>query len=308
MPELQEIHATAASDHGRLMRRASIVTLAGVGFLISLKVIAWFMTDSVSLLSSLVDSLMDMLASLVNFFAIRYALQPPDEEHRFGHGKAEYIAGLVQAVFITVTACIVGIEAVKRLWSPVPVEHGTIGIGVMVVSIIVTFGMVMVQRHAIRHTGSTAVKADMVHYLMDMLSNIAVIAAFALAAGLGWTWADPLIALGIAVYILHGAWEVASTAFQHLMDREFADEERCAIEEVIRNHSRVQGFHALKTRHSGILAFIQFHIDLDKDMRLEDAHAITEEVEIAVRELYPHAEVLIHTDPVTPALALSSAR
>lgn len=295
---LKQIHADAASGKGGLMRRASLVTLAGVSFLIAIKLGAWVLTDSLSLLSSLVDSSMDLLASLTNFFAIRYALVPPDHEHRFGHGKVEYIAGMGQALFISVTALLVGGAAVKRFFQPVEVAHEATGVVVMALSIAVTLVMVAYQRHAIARTDSTAVKADYVHYVMDVLANAAVILALLLTLWFGWTWADPLFALAIAGYILHGAWQVGSASFQNLMDREFADEERQEIVQAVLAHPQVQGVHELKTRRSGILAFIQLHIDLQADMPLHEAHRITEEVEATLQAQHPHAEILIHADPV----------
>lgn len=300
MPQtpLGQIHAQAAGEKSQMMKRASVITLSGVTFLIFIKLGAWLLTGSLSVLSSLVDSAMDLLASLTNFFAIRYALVPPDHEHRFGHGKVEYIAGMGQAVFIAITALLVAVKAIERFMHPVPVEEGGVGIAVMAVSIVVTLGMVAYQRKAIKHTDSTAVKADYMHYVMDVLSNSAVIAALLLASGLGWAWADPLFALGIAAYIIKGAWGVFASSFQNLMDREFDDAERNAITEAVLAHPRVEGMHELKTRRSGLLSFIQLHIDVDGALPLAEAHTITENVENSVRALYPNAEVLIHTDPV----------
>lgn len=298
MNQLKRIHATAASGKSRLMQRASLVTLSGVSFLIILKLIAWIETDSVSLLSSLVDSVMDILASLINFGAIYYSLQPPDKEHRFGHGKVEYIAGLGQVIFIFATASVVMIEAIRRFFHPVPLTHEWMGMGVMGISLVVTLGMVWFQRYVIRRTGSTTVKADAFHYLTDILANAAVLVSFVLAMGLGWLWADPVIAIGVSLYIFHGAWKLGRQSFDNLMDREFSDEERQRIKDVVTGQAGVKGMHEMKTRHSGILAFIQFHIDVDGKLPLSEAHEITEAVEKSVQELFPHAEVLIHTDPV----------
>lgn len=295
---LGRIHAQAAGEKSQTMKRASLITLGGVSFLIAIKLAAWLATGSLSLLSSLVDSAMDLLASLTNFFAIRYALVPPDHEHRFGHGKVEYIAGMGQALFIAGSAVVIGVEAIRRFIAPVPVEEGVLGIGVMVVTILVTLGMVSYQRRAIAATDSTAVRADYVHYVMDVLAGVAVIVALALSTTLGWAWADPLFALGIAIYILHGAWEVGSTSFHNLMDREFDDAERIAIGETVLATAGVQGMHELKTRRSGLLCFIQLHIDVDGTLPLMEAHAIAEVVEAAVQSLHPHAEVMIHIDPV----------
>lgn len=296
-PALRQIHAQAAEEKSQSMRHASMITLSGVALLIVIKLVAWAMTGSLSLLSSLVDSAMDLLASLTNFFAIRYALVPPDHEHRFGHGKVEYIAGMGQALFISATAIFVGIEAVRRFFAPVPVEHGAVGIGVMVVSIVVTLIMVRYQKQAIDRTDSTAVKADYMHYVMDVLAGVAVIVALLLSAFWGWTWADPLFALGVSGYILYGAWDVGFSSFQNLMDREFEDAERQAIAKAVVGVDGVQGVHELKTRRSGLLSFIQLHIDVDGQLPLTAAHDICEAVEQAVQALHPHAEVLVHMDP-----------
>lgn len=298
MSQLQQIHARAANEKGEVLRLATGFTLVAVLTLIAVKAAAWWMTDSLSLLSSLADSGMDLLASLLNFLAVRYSLQPPDHEHRFGHGKVEYISGLCQAAFISATAIFIGIGAVQRFFSPVEVQQSGVGIGVMVFSIVVTVGIVSYQRHAVRKTGSTAVKADSVHYLSDVLSNVAVIAALVLVEYTGWAWIDPLFALAIAGYILFGAREVGYAAFQHLMDREFSDEERGAIYEVARAIPGVKHAHNLKTRRSGLIAFIQLTVDIDGGMPLKEAHDINDLVEDAVQALHPDAEVHIHTEPV----------
>lgn len=292
------IHASAAGEKAQLMRKATVATLCGVGFLVVVKIIAWLATDSLALMSSLVDSGMDMLASLTNFFAIRYALVPPDEEHRFGHGKVEYIGGMGQAVFIAITAGFVLSEGVFRLMRPVPVESSAIGLGVMVLSMLVTVGIIYFQKQAIDATDSTAVKADYLHYAMDLFSNFAVLVALVLVWAFDWLWADPLFAILVSLYILKGAYDIGKISFNHLMDREFEDDEREAIKHAVRAVEGVKGMHDLKTRRSGLLSFIQLAIYVDGKITLEAAHDITEAAERAVAKLYPHAEVFIHTDPL----------
>lgn len=298
MSQLQQIHARAVDEKGDVMRLSTGFTLAAVTGLIVVKAIAWWMTDSLSLLSSLADSGMDLLASTLNFLAIRYALQPPDHEHRFGHGKVEYISGLGQAAFISATAIFIAFGAVQRFFSPVEVQQSAVGISVMLLSIVVTLVIVIYQRRAVVHTGSTAVRADSIHYVADLLSNTAVIAALLLVEHTGLLWIDPLFALCIAAYILKGAWEVGHTAFQHLMDREFSDEERGAIYEVARAVPGVKHAHTLKTRRSGLIAFIQLTVDVDGGLSLKEAHDLNDLVEHAVQALHPDAEVHIHTEPV----------
>ena len=167
------------------MRRATNFAVAAAALMIAAKLGAWLATDSVSLLSSLADSVMDVLASLINLFAVRHALQPADREHRFGHGKAEPLAGLGQAVFITASAIFLIVEAVGRIIEPEPIERAPVGIGVMVFAILVTTALVAYQRRVVRLTGSTAIKADSLHYASDILTNVGVIAALALAMTVG---------------------------------------------------------------------------------------------------------------------------
>ena len=281
----------------RLMRRATKFAVAAAGVMIAAKLGAWLMTDSVSLLSSLADSVMDVLASLVNLFAVRHALTPPDREHRFGHGKAEPLAGLGQALFITASVIFLMVEAVGRILEPEPIERAPVGIAVMVFAIVITSALVLYQRRVVRLTTSTAIKADSLHYASDLLMNIGVIAALALAMTLGWGLADPIIALAIAGVILHASYRVARGAIEQLMDREFPDEERERIRKIVLEHPEVRDCHDLRTRRSGIDSFIQVHVEMDRELTLLRAHEISDDVEARIREAFPHAEVLIHADP-----------
>ncbi len=282
---------------GRLMRRATAASVTVAATLIVVKMVAWLLTDSISLLSSLIDSLMDVMASLVNLFAVRHALQPADAEHRFGHGKAEPLAGLGQSAFIAGSAAFLTIEAASRLLHPRPVAHAEIGIGVMVFSIVLTVGLVAYQRHVVRSTGSIAVGADALHYETDVLINGSVIVSLVLSKWAGWHAADPLIAFAIVAYLARGAWLIAKRALDVLMDREFADEDRERIRDIVLGHPRVKGMHDLRTRSAGLQPFIQLHLELDGDMRLSEAHEIADQVEARIKESYPGAEIIIHQDP-----------
>ena len=290
-PQVEPAHAR------RLMRRATFLAVTAASLLIAGKLGAWFVTDSVSLLSSLADSVMDMLASLINLFAVRQALQPPDREHRFGHGKAEPLAGLGQALFITASAIFLIVEAVGRILDPEPIARAPVGIGVMGFAILVTSALVIYQRRVVRLTGSTAIKADSLHYASDILMNVGVIAALALAMTLGWQLADPIIALAIAGVIIHAAFRVALGAIEQLMDREFPDEDRERIRKIVLEHPEVLDCHDLRTRRSGIDSFIQVHVEMDSSLTLLRAHEISDAVEARIREAFPYAEVLIHADP-----------
>ena len=280
-----------------LMRRATNLAVAAAALMIVGKLGAWLATDSVSILSSLADSVMDVLASLINLFAVRQALQPPDREHRFGHGKAEPLAGLGQALFISASAIFLIVEAVGRILEPEPIARAPVGIGVMVFATIVTTALVTYQRRVVRLTGSTAIRADALHYASDILMNIGVIAALALAMTVGWGLADPIIALVIAAVIIHAAVRVARSAIQQLMDREFPEQDRERIRQIVLEHPDVRNCHDLRTRRSGIDSFIQVHVEMDSSLTLLRAHEISDDVEARIRKVFPHAEVLIHADP-----------
>ncbi|MEE8546430.1 MAG: cation diffusion facilitator family transporter [Alphaproteobacteria bacterium] len=279
------------------MRAATYASVSVALVLIVVKAVALAYTDSVALLSSFIDSLLDLGASLINLVAVSHALAPADREHRFGHGKAESIAGLGQAAFITGSAVFLLFEAGDRLIHPSPVENGAIGVGVMAFSIVLTFALVQFQRYVVRSTGSVAISADSLHYKGDLLMNASVILALVLSTQLGWHTLDPIFAIAIAIYILSAAWKIVTNSFDMLMDREFADGERERIREIALSHAEVREMHDLRTRSSGTSSFIQFHLELDGEMTLLRAHEIADEVEAKIRTAFPAADVIIHQDP-----------
>lgn len=281
----------------RLMRTATYASVAVAGTLIVVKLVAWRFTDSVSLLSTLIDSLLDAAASMISLLAVRHALMPADREHRFGHGKAEPLAALGQTAFIAGSAIFLVLEAGHRLFAPRPVLHVEVGIGVMILAIAVTFALTRFQAHVVRKTGSVAIKADSLHYVGDILVNAAVIVALLLASQFGWFIADPLFGIAIAGYILIVAWRIARGAFDMLMDRELPERERARIRRIILEHPSVIDMHDLRTRASGRKTFIQVHIELDGDLSLYRAHDVADEVEASLRAAYPGAGVIIHQDP-----------
>jgi len=286
-----------SDEIARLMRLATYASVAVASSLILVKLAAWLYTDSISLLSTLIDSLLDVVASLINLFAVRHALTPADREHRFGHGKAEPLAALGQTAFIAGSGLFLVFEAGHRLFDPRPVLHSEVGIAVMVVAIVVTFALTRFQAHVVRKTGSVAIKADSLHYLGDILVNAAVIAALLLGSLLGWTLADPLFGLAIAGYIMFNAWQIARGSLDMLMDRELPEAERARIRDIALANPNVLDLHDLRTRSSGRRTFIQVHVEMDGNMTLHSAHAVADEVEAALREAFPGAEVMIHQDP-----------
>jgi len=279
------------------------MTLAGcasvsVAFtLIGLKLWAWRATGSVAMLSSLADSLLDLLASLVTLFAVNVAITPADREHRFGHGKSEGIAGIVQAVIVSGSAAYVCLQAIERLVSPTPVESPTTGYFVMVCSLVLTVLLVAFQRYVVMRTGSLAISADAVHYRSDILTTFAVLAAVYLSSEWGLHGFDPLLALVVVGLILWSVAEIVRDALRVLLDRELPDDDRRRIAAIARAHPEVLGLHDMRTRSSGAKHFVQFHLELDPRMDLTRAHAVCDAVDREVRDAYPTAEVLIHADP-----------
>ena len=284
-------------DRAGLLKLASGASVVTAGILIVAKLAAYAVTGSVSLLASLVDSVMDSFASLINLFAIRYSLQPPDEQHRFGHGKAEPLAGLAQAAFIAGSAIFLVIHAIDRLRFQHQLEQVGLGVVVMAVAIVMTLVLLTIQRYVIRKTGSTAIRADSLHYLTDLLTNMSVVLALYLSTH-GLTWADPVFAIGVAVYIFYSAFQIGHEAFQQLMDRQLPDEILQQIRDTVTRHPEVTGTHELRTRQAGHTRFVQLHLELDEDMSLKRAHAIADQVEAEILSFLPDAEVIIHQDPV----------
>jgi ferrous-iron efflux pump FieF len=291
---LSVIHGPAAN---RLRRFATYASVAVAALLIAAKFAAWLDTGSVALLSSLVDSLLDAVASLVNLVAVRHAMSPADREHRFGHGKAEPLAVLGQSAFIIGSAMLLLAEAVRRLIWPVGVANPPTGIAVMIFSIAVTVGLVLYQRYVVRRTGSIAVSADELHYRSDLFLNIGVICALFLSTLLDQPLLDPLFGAAIGVWIVYSAVRLARLSLFQLMDHELPDDERENIRAIAQSHPDVVAAHDLRTRVAGPTAFIQIHIEMDGGLSLLRAHEISDEVEAKLRVAYPNAEIIIHQDP-----------
>lgn len=281
----------------RLMRRATYASLFVAFTLIFLKLAAFFITGSVALLSSLIDSLLDSIASFVNYFAVKQSLEPADNEHRFGHGKAEPLAGLAQAAFITGSSLFLAFEAIDRLLHPVAVQRGGVGITVMLISLVMTLALVLFQRHVINKTGSLAIRADAVHYVSDISMNLGVIAALVLTYYFDWTQADPIFALVIAGYIVYTVWKIVTQSLDQLMDKELPDDDRQRIDDIARQNPDVIAIHDLRTRTSGKNVFIQLHLELNGEMNLYQAHTIADDVQARLEEAFPGADVIIHEDP-----------
>jgi ferrous-iron efflux pump FieF len=282
--------------HARLLRAATYASVATALLLVAAKLAAWFATGSVSVLASLADSLMDVGASLVNLLAVAYSLQPADDEHRFGHGKAEALAGLAQATFGFGSAVFVVFHALDRLFNPAPLDHLGEGIAVLAFAMLASIALLAFQRHVIRRTGSTAIRADALHYASDLATNGATILALALASA-GLPGLDPVFGVAIALYIAWSAITIGRTSVRLLMDRELPPETRDRIARAAEQTPGVSGVHGLRTWQSGPRKVIQLHIELDPNLKLIDAHRIALAVERRILEREPDADVTIHQDP-----------
>ncbi|MET1078666.1 MAG: cation diffusion facilitator family transporter [Pseudomonas sp.] len=284
--------------YARLLRQASAAALAVALLLVLCKALAWWQSGSVSLLAGLTDSLLDSAASLLNLVAVHYALRPADHDHRYGHGKAEALAGLGQALFIGVGALLVGAHGVSHLLHPQPPRSPNLGIAVMLLSLLLTAALLLFQRHVVRVTGSTAIQADSLHYRSDLLLNGSILLAL-LMAGYGWPQLDALFGIAIAGYILWSAWSIVRLAFSVLMDQELPPAIAEQMLVLARAVPGVLGAHDLRTRISGSHWFVQLHLELPDRLSLVEAHGLGEQAASAIRAAFPHAEVLVHADPAS---------
>jgi cation diffusion facilitator family transporter len=265
--------------------------------LVTAKAAAWLASGSVALLASLADSSLDLLASTLTFFAVRYAAVPPDDDHRFGHGKAEAFASLMQAGLVFASAALVGQEAIRSLLNPQPLEAGGWALAVMVLSTVMTFVLISAQTWVLRRTQSVAVSGDRAHYASDLASNMAALAGIGASAWLGLAGLDGAAALVIAVLLLWGAIGVFREAAVQLMDQELPAAERARIVDLVTRDPRLTDVHQLRTRASGPYVHMQMHVDLDPLLTLEDAHRVIVEAERRLLEAFPMADILIHPDP-----------
>jgi len=300
-----ESHTHAA----RMMRRAAIASICVALLLTLTKAGAYLLSNSVALLASMADSALDLLASAANFLAIRASLTPADHDHRFGHGKAEPLAGMMQAAFIAASGLFLVLQSVDRLITPVPMEHSAIALMVMGLSIACTMALVIYQQRAINASRSTAIRADRLHYVGDLASNIAVIIAILLAGWFGILIADPLFALGVAALLLWSAFKVGRDSLDELMDRELPDADREKILAILRAHPLVLAAHDVKTRKSGLSTFIQANITLDGALSLDAAHDVTDALESDLAHAFPGAQAIIHQEPLSaqPGAASTAA-
>lgn len=288
-----------AMEPQRLMRLATVASMSTALILIVVKFAAWRLTDSVSMLSSLVDTSLDLVSSMVTFFAVRQALVPADDNHRFGHGKAEGLAGLIQAGFIAASGCALLVAIVERLGNPKQVREEEIGLLVSVLAIGLTLCLVTFQKYVVRRSGSLAISADMAHYSTDLVATFVTGMGVFLSGLLDQPLIDSGVAGLVALYLMHGGWKVGRESLNVLMDHELPAEDSRKIEAIARAHPGVKDVHDLKTRSSGLTRFIQLHIEVEPDLSVVLGHAIGLDVQTEIARAYPGAEIILHVDPAS---------
>lgn len=277
-----------------LAGRAAVVA---VTLMIVLKSWAYYDSGAASVLAALTDSIGDAVISLMSYLAIKMSLEPADAEHRHGHGKIEGLAALFQAAFLSGAAVFLLFEGLQRFTHPHVIEAHGLSIAIMAGTIVITFILVAVQKYALKRAPSLAVEADMAHYSMDILTNAGTLVVMAALFYGAPGWIDPLFALGMAAYLAYTAWEVGHKAVDMLLDRELPDETREKIKQIVLSHPGILSFHDLRTRTSGMKIYIYFDVEIDPDLSLRKAHAISLDVEYKLMKEFPNAEIMIHTDP-----------
>lgn len=290
----------AHAEEARMKTSVARLSILAAAFLIVIKMGTGWLTGSIAVWASLLDSTMDIFASLINYFAVRAASRPPDDDHAYGHGKAESLAGLFQAAVITLSGLFLIREAIKRMIQPHPTQSETIGVATMLIAIVVSFVLVSRLRRVANLTDSPALSADAVHFASDVWTNGGVLLALVLIYFTGWTIVDPIISIAISIYILASALSVGRESVDVLMDRRLPPEVDEQVAEIVSRFRSegVLGFHDLRTRRSGSQKFIDLHLEVERDQTLEDAHAASVRVLRTIEAEIPRAKVQIHTDPV----------
>jgi ferrous-iron efflux pump FieF len=294
---LSAAHTHHHVERGALTRRAAIASSAMAATLLGLKIWASWQTGSVSMLGSLADTALDIIASLATLYSVQLAAQPADEQHGFGHGKAEALAALFQTMLFVGSAIGIGWRGLLQLGNDHPPEHPELGIGVSLIAMAFTFALVRYQHQVVKKTGSVAIHADHVHYSSDLYLNAAVIVALSLSYWTGLKGADAVFGIGIAGWLLLQARDVSSRALDQLMDKEWPVERRDRFLAVAETHPELRGIHDMRTRTSGAHEFVQFHVWVDPDMTVREAHRVMDEIEASLAEHFPGVEILIHPDP-----------
>lgn len=284
-------------DAHKATRKITRLSVGVAVLLIVLKTFALGASGSVSILASLTDSALDLAGSLTAFFAVRWAAAPPDQDHRYGHGKGEALSALVQAGLVFASAVFIGWEAIQRIFDPRPVTSGGWAVGVVVIGIAITTWLVWMQTRALKKTGSLAVAGDRAHYAADLAANVVVLIGVVSGAFLNAPGLDAAAGLVVAIWLAWGASGMLRTAADHLLDRAVPEDDLAAINQAVLADPHISGVHRLRAHMAGSVMVVQMHVDLDATLTLDAAHAIVVGAESRVLALFPAADILIHADP-----------
>lgn len=285
-------------SYEQLVKRAATLAVVVAAVLILIKAFAWWKTGSMAILAAMTDSVVDLLASVTNILVLRFALRPADDDHTFGHGKAESLAALAQSAFITGSAAFLLLQGVQRLTEPQFVQSSELGVAIGVISIVLTAGLVLYQRKVVKLTQSPAIEADSLHYQTDLYMNAAILLAMLLNIN-GFIYADAIFAIGIALYILYNAGKMMWDAMQSLLDQALPQDEVVRIWNIALTHPQIIGIHDVRTRRAGAVRFIQLHLEMDDHLPLVEAHEITDSLEQKLLAAFPLSEVIIHQEPTS---------
>ncbi|WNC68431.1 cation diffusion facilitator family transporter [Thalassotalea nanhaiensis] len=283
-------------DYESLVKLASKAAVAVAFILVTTKIYAWWISNSAAMLASATDSLLDVFASLTSFIILRFSLAPADEEHKFGHGKAENLAALMQSSFVLGSAILLMFHGADRVFNPTPIEHSNVAIGVSILAIVLTLALVILQKYVISRTKSVAIAADSLHYQSDLFLNLGVIVALLLSQ-FNMVYADGIFTILVGIFLIVGAVQIIYHSVHDLMDKELDESDLRIIKDIINANTDALGFHELRTRQAGKMKFIQFHLELPDQLVLVEAHKIAEQIEQALLAQFEHTEVLIHQDP-----------
>ncbi|WOH36660.1 cation diffusion facilitator family transporter [Thalassotalea fonticola] len=283
-------------DYESLVKLASKAAVTVAFILVTTKIYAWWISNSAAMLASATDSLLDVFASLTSFIILRFSLAPADEEHKFGHGKAENLAALMQSSFVLGSAILLIFHGIERVLNPSPIEHSNVAIGVSILAILLTLALVLLQKYVITRTKSVAIAADSLHYQSDLFLNLGVIIALVLSQ-FNMVYADGIFTILVGVFLIVGAIQIIYHSVHDLMDKELDDSDLVVIKDIINANTDALGFHELRTRQAGKMKFIQFHLELPDQLVLVEAHKIADQIEQALLARFEHTEVLIHQDP-----------
>lgn len=281
----------------RLKKIAAIASMSVAGSLTILKTFGALYTGSLSVLSSMIDSLADIFASSITFVAVRFSSRPASYEFRYGYGKAESLSALVQSAFVAGSGIFVMYDGINRFINPKPLAQTSIGIWVMIISLIITLGLIIFQKNVAKRTNSQAINADSEHYTVDVITNASIILTLIVVQYLHISWFDTMTAFVISTYLLINAYKLAKEAVIVLMDAELNDEIRNNIKKIVNASPFAKGMHDLRTRNLGGIYMFEFHLELDGDLPLSAAHELTDMVEDDILEAYPNSQIIIHQDP-----------